>query len=95
MASHETHFCGACRRAVVALRPHWAWSVAVVGAFAFFVLLTALVGAGGLLILGGGVVVFGMGACVLGPLVAEARRPAVCPTCRREVAPLGATPSPR
>src|SRR5580692_6577967 len=74
MTGRETHFCGGCQRPVVAIRPHWVWSVAVVGAFAFFILLTALVGAGGLLILGGGVVVFVLGTCVIGPLAGDPRR---------------------
>jgi hypothetical protein len=85
MASRETHFCGACQRRVATIGPHWAWKLAVVAAFVFFTLLTALVGAGGLLILGGGVVVFALGTCVIGPLVAEASRPLLCPTCGREV----------
>jgi hypothetical protein len=95
MATRETHLCGACHCAVAPLRPHWAWSVAVVGAFAFFILLTALIGAGGLLIVGGGVVVFGLGTCVLGPLVAEASRPPVCPTCGRGVVSLADRPTHR
>jgi hypothetical protein len=72
---------------VAPLRPHWGWRVAVVGSFAFFVLLTALVAAGGLLIVGGGVVVFVLGLSVIGPLVAEASRPPVCPACGREAVP--------
>jgi hypothetical protein len=90
MAQRKTHFCAACDSRVVALRPHWSSWVAVAGAYAFFVVLTALVGAGGLLIFGGGVVVFALGSCVLGPLHALAARPPTCPNCRRMVARIAA-----
>jgi hypothetical protein len=77
-----------CAQVVVAVRPHVAWRVLTVGCFGFFVVLTFLVGASGLLLFGGGVVVFAMGALVLGPLVRTSFDPPRCPHCRCVVAPV-------
>jgi hypothetical protein len=75
------HACERCERPVVAVRAHWGWRAAFGGTFAFFVVLTFLVGASGFLLFGAGAVVFALGALVMGPLYDLAAAPPKCPHC--------------
>jgi len=65
----------------VAVRSHWGWWALFGGTFAFFVVLTFLVGASGLLLFGAGAVVFALGGLVMGPLYDLAAAPPKCPHC--------------
>lgn len=88
MTPQPRHYCERCARPVIAVGPHWLRRVAVWAAFAFFTVLTFVVGASGLLLFGGGIVVFALGALVLGPLYTQAYELRRCPSCRRVVVPV-------